>query len=130
LIVSRYLLDTTVLIDHLRGRSEVVEFVTGLANAGNELGVCSIGVAELYSGLSHRHQALAEDLIDSLEYWDATREDARVAGRYRYDFARKGVALATTDALVAAIAVGHGATLVTANAKHYPVEEMQLLEQP
>ena len=128
--MSKYLLDTTVLIDHLRGRQQVVEFVTGLADAGNELGVCSISVAELCSGLSEKHRAVAAKLIDSLDYWDATKETATMAGSYRYDFARKGVALTTTDALVAAIAVGHGATLVTANARRYPMKEIEVLQQP
>jgi predicted nucleic acid-binding protein len=128
--VGKYLLDTTVLIDHLRGRQEVVELVTGLADAGNSLGVCSISVAELYSGVSDKHRAVAERLIDSLDYWDGTREAAKKAGGYRYDFARNGVALTTTDALVAAIAVSHGAILVTANARHYPMRDLQLLQQP
>ena len=128
--MTKYLLDTTVLIDHLRGRQQVVELVTGLAEAGNELGVCSINVVELYSGLSDKHRIAAEKLIDSLEYWDAAKETAKMAGSYRYDFARKGFALTTTDALVAAIAIEHGATLVTANTKHYPMKELGLLRQP
>jgi tRNA(fMet)-specific endonuclease VapC len=128
--LSKYLLDTTVLIAHLRGRQPVVELVTGLAQEGNELGICPVIVAELYSGISDRHRSLAEELIDSLEYWEATRDTAKMAGNYRYDFARKGVTLATTDVLVAAIAVAHGATLVTANIKHYPMDEIVLLQQP
>ncbi|MBI4288273.1 MAG: PIN domain-containing protein [Chloroflexi bacterium] len=78
--MAKYLLDTTVLIDHLRGRCQVVELVTALAQAGNELGVCSINVAELYSGLSERHRTMAEKLIDNLEYWEATRETAKNGG--------------------------------------------------
>lgn len=128
--MSKYLFDTTVLIDHLRGRQELVEFVGGLAQAGHELGVCSINVAELYSGLQPKHRALAEKLIDSLEYWEATRETAKIAGRYRFDFARRGIALTTTDALVAAIATEHGAALVTANTKHYPMQELEIVRQP
>jgi predicted nucleic acid-binding protein len=128
--VSKYLLDTTVLIDYLRGRQQLVEFVTDLASTGNELGVCSIGVAELYSGLNDKHRAIAAKLINSLEYWEATKDAAGIAGSYRYDFARNGVTLTTTDALVAAISIEHGATLVTANAKHYPMKEIQLLKHP
>jgi tRNA(fMet)-specific endonuclease VapC len=128
--MSKFLLDTTVLIDHLRGRLPVVVFVTGLASAGNELGVCPICVAELYSGLKDRQRTIAEKLIGNLDYWEATREAAKMAGSFRYEFARKGVTLTTADALVAAIAVAHGAALVTANTKHYPMSEIELLRQP
>jgi len=128
--VSKYLLDTTVLIDHLRGSQPVVEFVTGLAQAGNQLGVCPICITELYSGLNDKHRTMAEELIYSLEYWEATLETAKMAGSYRFDFARKGVTLTTADALVAAIAVAHAAALVTANTKHYPMSEVVLIQQP
>jgi predicted nucleic acid-binding protein len=38
--------------------------------------------------------------------------------------------LTTTDTLVAATAIKHGATLITANVKDYPMEEIELLQQP
>lgn len=128
--VTKYLLDTTALIDYLRGRREMVELLAGMADSGHELGVCSINVAELYSGLNEKHRTVAGKLVDSLEYWEATHDTARIAGMYRFDYARKGITLATTDALVAAIAVSRGAVLVTSNARHYPMKELQLLPQP
>ena len=39
-------------------------------------------------------------------------------------------ALTTTDTLVAAAAVSNEATLVTANVRDYPMEEVELLQQP
>ena len=45
--VAKYILDTTVLIDHLRGREEAEELVDSLALAGHRIGVCCISITEL-----------------------------------------------------------------------------------
>ena len=126
--VANYLLDTTALIDHLRGRSEVVELVTTLAQQGHRLGVCCINVAEIYAGLRQEERARADRLIDNLEYYEVTREVAKQAGRYRHDFSRRGTTISTADTLVAAAAIAGGATLITANTKDFPMEDVQLLE--
>jgi predicted nucleic acid-binding protein len=128
--VARYLLDTTVLIDHLTGRRKAVEMVKSLARQGHVLGVCSINVAELYSGLNSQERASADVLITGLDYFEISPEDAKRAGGYRSEFATKGITLTTADTLIAATAVGYGAILVTANVKDYPMEDLALLPQP
>ena len=128
--MARYLLDTTVLIDFLRGRQVIVELLERLAKEGHELGVCAVNIAELYSGLSPEERRKADRLIDNLRYFDIDREAAKLAGSYRYAFARQGRPLSTADTLVAAAAVMNGAILITANVKDYPMEDLQLLEQP
>ena len=128
--MAKYLLDTTILIEHLCGRTEAVDLLTVLARQGHRMGLCCINVAELYSGLSHEERARADRLIDSLDFYDVTREVAKQAGEYRYDFARRGVTLSTADTLVAATAVAESATLITANTKDFPMKEIDLLEHP
>lgn len=128
--MAKYLLDTTVLIDYLRGSKEVVQLLTDLAHQGHQLGICAINVAELYSGLSKPEQTKAEPLVDSLNFYEVTREAAKQAGNYRFSFARQGISLSVTDTLIAAVAVEQGATLITANVKDYPMPEVRLLKQP
>ena len=126
--VAKYILDTTVLIDHLRGREEAEELVDSLALAGHRIGVCCISITELYSGLGQDGRDAAADLTDGLEYYLVSREAAKEAGRYRYEFARRGITLSTTDTLMAATAIAESAILITANARGFPMEEIQLLE--
>ena len=126
--MAKYILDTTLLIDHLRGRNETKELVDTLALDGHRLGVCCVSIAELYSGLGPDEQVVAGDLTESLEYYDVSREAAREAGRYKNEFARGRTALSTPDTLIAATAIVQGATLITANTRDFPMEEIELLE--
>lgn len=128
--MGKFLLDTTALIDYLRGQGDTVQLVNSLAHQGHRLGLCCINVAEVYSGLNQQERAGADRLTDTLDFYEVSREVAKRAGQYRYDFARQGITLSTADTLVAATATGEGATLVTANARDFPMEEVDLLQHP
>ena len=49
--VASYLLDTTVIIDYLRGHAEVRARLHHLTEQQHELAVCAISVAEVFAGL-------------------------------------------------------------------------------
>ena len=125
--MAKYLLDTTVLIDHLHGRREVIDLVRSLALNGHHLGVCCINIGELYAGLSPTQLSPAEQLVDGLDFYDVSRDVAKQAGHYRYDFARRGTTLTIADALIGATAIAESATLITANVRDFPMDELQLL---
>ena len=102
--------------------------VNSLASQQNRLGVCCVSVAELYAGPDQESRVAADRLIDAMNYHDVSLAAAKEAGRYRSEFARRGTALSTTDTLIAATAIAQGATLITANTKDFPMEEIELLE--
>jgi len=128
--VARYLLDTDVLIDHLKGRAPSVALIRSLQRDGHKLGVCCVNIAELYSGVAERDQYGAAELVDALDYFEVSRDAAQMAGEYRHRFARKGIQLSATDAITAATAVEYAATLVTGNIAHYPMQELLILKLP
>jgi len=98
-----------------------------MIEAGDELGVCAINVAEFYAGIPPERRSIWDEFIDSLRYWGITRDAASQAGRFRYEFARKGIMLSTTDALIAAVAQERGAVVMTSNVKDYPMREIHIL---
>lgn len=104
--------------------------VNSLANPANRLGVCCVSVAELYTGTNQERRAAADQLIGVMDFYDVSLAAAKEAGRYRYEFARRGIALSTADTLIAATAIAEDAILITANTKDFPMEEIELLEQP
>jgi hypothetical protein len=116
-----YLLDTNVVIDFWRRDTAVVAMMQQFDRQGEDLCTCDIIVAELYSGLRPANRAQAATLIQSLIYLDVPLAAAEQAGLWRYDFARQGVTLATTDTVIAAVAQFYDATVVTRNVAHFPM---------
>lgn len=128
--MSIYLLDTSVIIDALNNKRRRGELLTGLAEQGHLLACCSINVTEVYAGMREEEQAGTAELLDSLQFYPVTFPIARLAGFLKRDYSRKGITLAIGDVTVAAVALYHHLTLITDNAKHYPMKEVSLYPLP
>lgn len=128
--MARYLLDTDAVIDYLFGIPGTVSVIERLQRQGDMLCVCSVVMAEIYSGLRPQHRDTGEQLLNACEFLPTGPEAATQAGTWRYDYARRGIVLSTTDVLVAATAHANAATIVTRNTDHYPMAESSLEALP
>jgi predicted nucleic acid-binding protein len=128
--MSIYLLDTSVIIDALNNKRRRGELLTGLAEQGHLLACCSVNVTEVYAGMREEEQASTAELLDSLQFYPVTFPIARLAGFLKRDYSRRGITLAIGDVTVAAVALYHHLTLITDNAKHYPMKEVSLYPLP
>jgi len=122
--MANYLLDTTVIIDYLRGKKEKVKFIKKLASEGLLLGCCLINIIEVYAGMREKEREATEEILDSLEYYEVTKETAKKAGEYKRVYREKGVTLSLPDVTIAAVAISNNLILVTDNLKHYPMPEL------
>jgi predicted nucleic acid-binding protein len=125
--LTSYLLDSNVLIDWLLGRQNAVSLLDRLASDSDVIAVDAIAIAETYSGLREDDEPRADGLISSFDYWPIGYAEARLAGWYRYRYARRGRAYSTTDMLLATHAISRGATLVTGNIRDFPMPELKVL---
>ena len=125
-----YLLDANVLINWLKGRTEVASLIDELADGPDPLAVNAIAVAEVYCGVAEEHIARTQKVLGAFDYWPIDEAIARLSGWYRYRYARLGTPLSLTDVLMAAHAVSRDATLITANVKDFPIPELRLLRLP
>ncbi|MDP9336408.1 MAG: PIN domain-containing protein [Actinomycetota bacterium] len=125
-ILSRYLLDTTVLIAHLRGDRAVTDALLQRLGEGHSLGTTCVNIAEIERGLRPAERKKAQVLLDRLAFFDTTREAATRAGRYQADWARRGRTIHTPDALIAGTARAHGAVLVTDNLDDFPMRDVRV----
>jgi predicted nucleic acid-binding protein len=74
--LTRYLLDTTTLIAHLRGDKSVHAYLLGLLANGHALSTSCVNIAEVEHGLRPKERKSAAALLDRLDFW---RQHARPA---------------------------------------------------
>lgn len=125
------LLDTTVLIDFLRGDQSVAERLRE-RRVGLFL-TSAIVVEELSYGIrsgEEEEEEVVHGLVDGLEVVAVGRDEAALAARWRREHARGGVTLSQPDCLIAACAVTRGVPLATANVRHFPMPELTVEHWP
>jgi predicted nucleic acid-binding protein len=113
--VVRYLLDTTLIIDHANGYEPATNLLQRLYEDGGELLTCDVVVCEAMSGGSDEHRAVVSRLLEPLEYVATDPAAARSAGAARLERRLSGGKLGLGDALIAAVAKSMDATIVTRN---------------
>lgn len=121
---ERYLIDTDVLIEYLRGSDEAIQYLEGL---DGELYLSAISVAELYSGVKGKQEEQAlEQFLLAFGIIEINEKLAKQGGIYRRLYGPShGTGLA--DALIAACADEVNSILVTFNRRHYPmIEQVQI----
>jgi predicted nucleic acid-binding protein len=111
----RYLLDTTLVIDHAHGHEPAMALLHRLYEDGAELFTCDVVVCEALSGGTDEHRAVVSRLLQALDYVATDPDAARAAGAARRTRHEVGGRLGLGDALIAAVAGGLGATIVTRN---------------
>ncbi len=117
-------LDTTVLVDALRG-GPAGDRVHALQRAGFTPFVCAINVDELWRGARGviQEKEIAR-LLRGLRVVPLRAEEGERAGRWRRDFASRGITLGQADCLIAAAALTVGAHIATANVADFPMPEI------
>ncbi len=128
-IVYRLLLDSTVLIDALRGRCAATHLAR-LRRTGTEPWVCAISVEEVWRGLRSDEEPVARRLFTGLRLAPLGVTEGIRAGTWRREFAQRGITVHQADCLIAAAAVGIGASLATANVSDFPMVELSVDHWP
>lgn len=111
----RYLLDTTLIVDHVHGHDPAMALLHRLHEQGAELYTCDVVVCEALSGGDDEHRRVVSRLLRALDYVATDPDAAREAGAARLARHRSGGKLGLGDALIAAVARGLDATVVTRN---------------
>ena len=126
--MAQYLLDTTTIIDHLRGDEKVNFCLEEIGARGDIAGCCCINITETYTGMKVKEKEKTDKFIESLYYFGVTKEIAKLAGKLKQKYGKKGKTLATSDVIIAATAIAYGLILITKNVKHYPFPELVIKE--
>jgi predicted nucleic acid-binding protein len=123
------LLDSTVLIDYLRGKP-AVERVDRLRHAGDVPATTAINVEEIIRGLRTKEQDAAQRLFMGLVVLPIDLRVGETAGAWRREHAERGITLWQADCLIAAAAALHRAVLATGNPKDFPMSGVTVEHWP
>ena len=110
----RYLVDTTVLVDHLRGR----EWASRILKR-EDVVISYVTVAELIKGVRNKEElrVVLEWVMSFRVLWGG--EDSNQLAVYLLKKYRLRSGFGFLDALIASIAILDGLVLVTDNVKHF-----------
>lgn len=118
----RLVLDTSVLVDHLRGRPvAATELVPNAIARGDELWSSEVVRAELLAGMRPAEEAPTRDLLRLISWVELDETIAEAAGSLGRQYLRSHPGIDIADLIVAALAQYLDAALKTTNVKHFPM---------
>ncbi len=115
------LVDTSVLIDHLRGDPRAVELLDQLVLADEAVWAATPTRTELLAGVRARERDALGRLLAALAWVDITTPIADDAGELARRYGRSHSGIDTTDYLIAGAARSLGARLLTLNVRDFPM---------
>jgi predicted nucleic acid-binding protein len=124
----RYLLDSTVLIDHANRDGEAIQLLRRLVEEGHDLYTCDVVTCETLSRGEPGDVRHITALLDAIEYVSTTPAAARRAGAARRERRAAGGKRALGDALIAGVAVDLDAVVVTRNRSDFARQGVRTLE--
>ncbi len=125
--MARYLVDTSTLIDVSKQIEPIDIRLQRMVASGEVLGICPVQLGEFFTGIDPVEAEEWREWASSFSYWPISESAAVLAGKYRYEYSRRGIAIVIPDALTAAVAYENYATVITDNAKHFPMPEVATL---
>lgn len=124
--IARLVLDTDVVIDLLKKKTDVVAQFLTLVKQKCSFVISPVVVAEIYAGaFEHEHKAIAS-FFSLCQQVDLDNETGRLAGLYARRFSKAFQGISLEDFLLAATARTHQCPLWTHNRKHYPMDDIVL----
>lgn len=124
------LLDSSVIIDFLRGRRGRRGFIAKRIRDGDDFACTAISVAEIYAGMRPSEARDTGQFLQSLLFVEISYDIAHRAGEIKHRWARKGRTINITDSLIGAAALDNDYPLATDNRKDFPMAGLRFVELP
>jgi predicted nucleic acid-binding protein len=115
------LVDTTVAIDHLRGKAAATDLLRGLIEEDETLAASELVRFELVAGVRDSELETLEQFFSAIAWVAVDEEVARAAGALARRHRRAHSGIDDSDYLIAATALLLDAELLTTNVRHFPM---------
>ncbi len=121
------LIDSDVLIDHLRKEKKAINFLTYEIEKKSLLFTSVINRVEILAGMRKGEEEIINNLFEIISPIDVDVTIADRTGEYLRKFSKSHV-LNIGDAIIAATAKEMELKLVTRNIKHYPMDDIEIIQ--
>lgn len=119
-----YLIDTNIIIWVLRNEKKYIKWLDKIINK-SKVSISTITVAEIYKNIYPSELIDTESLIDKFKIFTLTEKIAKQGGFYWQQFSKLNIHL--LDCLIAATAKKYDLKLVTLNSKHFPMDDIEVI---
>jgi predicted nucleic acid-binding protein len=123
----RYLFDSDIIIDILRNDIYIKNYVKKLKIKSPDFFYSPVSKAEIFAGAFKDEADKINLFFNQLTCIQVTDSIGEQAGLFLNQY-RKSHNIGLGDALIAATAFYYGFYLITRNTKHYPMEEVKIIE--
>jgi predicted nucleic acid-binding protein len=115
------LIDSDVLIEHLRGNTDARDWLVQARRTSGPLAMSVISVTEIAGGMRSPERREVMRLLGSMQRFEVTEQVAWRAATLMREYRRSHSGIALGDYLIAATALTEGLELATLNVRHYPM---------
>ena len=129
--MSKYIIDSDILIYFIKGKQEVVEKL--LAIPPHNLYTTRINYAELIYGAYNsarveKNLKVVRPFLENFQILEFDKESSEVFAKTKAHLKKNGNIIADMDLMIASIALQHGFSLVSNNIKHFErIDELDLV---
>lgn len=122
----RLVIDSTFLIDHLRGLPAATDRLADIFENGDDPIVTEVIVCEVRAGLHPEDERHLAALLEPMEFVQPDPATAMRAGRWRAELRARGRTLSLADALIAAAAASMDASVLTRNVRDFALTPVRV----
>jgi len=117
-------LDTTFLVDLIRGNEKVRSLKDNIDKGSEAVTIATPSIIELIKGLKIGNMRENEEekinvLVSSLNILNLDKDSAILSGRIEGELIKKGDMIDLEDIMIAAISITNNEKLITRNEKHF-----------
>jgi len=115
------LVDSDVLIEHLRGTEAARDWLLASRQSTGPLGISVVSLTEIAGGMRSPERREVMRLLGSMRRFEVTEQVAWRAATLMREYRRSHSGIGLGDYLIAATALTEGLDLATLNTPHYPM---------
>lgn len=115
------LVDSDVLIEHLRGREPARDWLRQARQSSGPLAISVVSLTEVAGGMRPPERREVMRLLGSMQRFEVTEQVAWRAANLMQEYRRSHSGIGLGDYLIAATALTEGLDLATLNVRHYPM---------